>query len=55
MAMKFLLLLTVTAMATMEKPVVNDDGKARSGIDTSSFIIFELIFALNLIHTLIYD
>ena len=51
MAMKFLLLLTVTAMATMEKPVVNDDGKARSGIDTFSFIILELI----LIHTLIYD
>ena len=51
MAMKFLLLLTVTAMATMEKPVVNDDGKARSGIDTLSFIILKLIFA----HTLIYD
>ena len=43
MAMKFLLLLTVTAMATMEKPVVNDDGKTRSGIDTFWFIIFELI------------
>ena len=52
MAMKFLLLLTVTAMATMEKPVVNDDGKTRSGIDTFSFMIFELIFAP---HTLIHD